>query len=141
MNQALLGMRKVCSEDSVRHALKTLDAQASRTWLQTHLRRCYDPLLYEDWILDLDVTVKPLYGHQAGTEIGCNPVKPGRPSLTFHTYVIGNLRLELDVDVQSGKHHAAAHIRPGLWPWLGNICRGPPGPPLSVATVPPARKV
>ena len=123
VNPALLGMRKVCSEDSVRRALKTLDAQASRTWLQTHLRRCYDPLLYEDWILDLDVTVKPLYGHQVGAEIGYNPHKPGRPSHTYHTYVIGNLRLVLDVEVQSGKHHAAAHTRPGLWQWLEHLPR------------------
>jgi hypothetical protein len=55
------------------------------------------------WILDSDTTVKLLYGHQAGAEIGYNPTKPGRPSHTLHTYWIGNLRLVLDVEVQGGK--------------------------------------
>jgi len=121
VNPALLGMRKVCSEDSVRRALRTLEAQASRPWLPTHLRRWYAPLLDESWMLDLDVTVKPLYGHQEGAEVGDNPHKPGRPSHTYHTYFIGNLRLALDVEVQSGKHHASAHTRPGLWPFLDGL--------------------
>ena len=30
--------------------------------------------------LDVDTTVKPLYGHQEGAEVGYNPLKPGRPS-------------------------------------------------------------
>jgi hypothetical protein len=34
--------------------------------------------------------VKFLYGHQAGAEIGYDPVKPGRPSHVVHTYWISN---------------------------------------------------
>lgn len=121
VNPALLGMRKVCSEDAVRRALRRMEAIASRQWLSTHLRRCYEPLLYEPWILDMDVTVKPLYGHQEGAEVGYNPHKPGRPAHTYHTYFIGNLRLALDVEVQSGKQQAATHTRPGLWQFLDGL--------------------
>ena len=31
---------------------------------------------------------------------GYNPKKPGRPSHTYHTFSIANLRLILDVEVQ-----------------------------------------
>jgi hypothetical protein len=30
------------------------------------------------WVLDLDATIKPLYGRQEGAEVGYNPHKPGR---------------------------------------------------------------
>ena len=123
VNPALLGMSKVCSEDAVRRALGTLDEAASTQWLQTHLLRCYEPLLTEPWILDVDVTIKPLYGHQEGAEVGYNPHKPGRPSHTYHTYFIGNLRLALDVEVRPGKQTAAAHTRPGLWQFLRRFPR------------------
>src|ERR1039457_2212133 len=33
-------------------------------WLKKHLKASYEPLLQEPWILDVDSTVKPLYGHQ-----------------------------------------------------------------------------
>ena len=121
VNPALLGMRKVCSEDSVRRGLKALEEAASTQWLQTHLLRCYEPLLTEPWILDVDVTIKSLYGHQEGAEVGYNPHKPGRPSHTYHTYFIGNLRLALDVEVRPGKQNAAAHTRPGLWHFLSRL--------------------
>ncbi len=116
-------MSKVCSADAVRRALGTLDEAASTQWLQTHLLRCDEPLLTEPWILDVDVTVKPLYGHQEGAEVGYNPHKPGRPSHTYHTYFIGNLRLALDVEVRPGKQPAAAHTRPGLWSVLRRLPR------------------
>jgi hypothetical protein len=37
------------------------------------------------WVLDLDATIKPLYGRQEGAEDGYNPHKPGRPSHVLHT--------------------------------------------------------
>ena len=46
----------------------------------------------------IDVTVKPLYGHQQGAEIGYNPQKPGRPSHVYHSYFIANLRISLGVE-------------------------------------------
>ena len=38
------------------------------------------------WILDIDTTIKPLFGHQAGAELGYHPSQPRRPSHTRHTY-------------------------------------------------------
>ncbi|WP_297394309.1 hypothetical protein [Acidiferrobacter sp.] len=37
------------------------------------------------WILDLDTTVKCLYGKQEGAVVGYNPHKPGRPSHSYHS--------------------------------------------------------
>ncbi len=47
------------------------------------------------------ILVKPLYGHQEGAEIGYNSQKPGRPSHIYHIYMIADLRLVLDVEVQA----------------------------------------
>ena len=60
-------------------------------------------------------TIKPLYGHQEGAVLGYNPEKPGRPSHTYHSFFLSNLRLVLDVDVMAGNQHAANHAGPGLW--------------------------
>ena len=85
VNAALLGMRRVMSEDSVRRALAKIDEAAGVEWLQRHLDYTFRPLLGEPWILDVDTTVKPLYGRQEGAVVGYNPHKPGRPSHTYHT--------------------------------------------------------
>ena len=110
----LLGMTKVVSDDSARRALKRMDETSSICWLQKHLYASYEPLLQTPWILDTDTTVKPLYGHQEGAEIGYNPKKPGRPSHTYHTYLIANIRLVLDVEVQAGNQSQSSHSLPGL---------------------------
>ena len=83
----------------------------------------YALLLSEPWILDADVTVKPLFGHQEGAVLGYNPHKPGRLSHTYHTYMIANLRLVLDVEVQAGNQNASKHSSPGLWALLERIGR------------------
>ena len=106
VNSKLLGMNKVVSDDSARRGLKKIPEAAGIDWLQTHLLSCYEPLLNFPWILDCDVTVKPLYGHQEGAEVGYNPHKPGRPS---HTYMMANLRLVLDVEVQAGKQSSSMY--------------------------------
>ena len=77
----------------------------------------------EPWILDVDTTVKPLYGRQEGAVVGYNPHKPGRPSHTYHTYAIAELRLILEVEVQAGNQHASKHSAPGLWALLARIDR------------------
>ena len=64
VNSTLLGMNKVVSDDSARRALQKIDEAQGISWLQKHLHSCYAPLLKNPWILDADVTVKPLYGHQ-----------------------------------------------------------------------------
>ena len=51
-------------------------------------------------MLDIDSTIKPLYGQQEGAVVGYNPHKPGRPSHCYHTHLMANLRLVLGVDVQ-----------------------------------------
>jgi len=85
--------------------------------------RRWPQLLEEDYVLDVDTTIKPLYGHQQGAELGYNPTKPGRPSHAIHTAFIGALRLIFSVDVQSGKRHAACHLAPGLWRRLHALAR------------------
>lgn len=114
VNAKLLSMNKVVSDDSARRGLKKMDEAVGVQWLQTHLQRSYEPLLTTPWILDCDVTVKPLFGYQEGSVVGYNPHKPGRPSHTYHSYMIANLRLMLDVEVQPGNQHHSSHSMPGL---------------------------
>jgi hypothetical protein len=115
VNPAGLGMSKVCSEDSVRRAFAQVDPTACAAWQTRALRQTWLPVLRYPWVLDLDATVKPIYGHQEGAEIGYNPHKPGRPSHVYHSLFVRGLRLVLDVDVRSGKQHAATHSRENLW--------------------------
>ena len=120
LNPPLLNLQRVASEDSVRQALKRSQHDAAQTgqvvaWQQRHLHESYAPLLSVPWILDIDATIKPIYGHQQGAEIGYNPHKPGRPSHVYHSYLMGAARLVLDVEVQPGKQTAAHHSLPGLW--------------------------
>ena len=121
VNPHLLGMTRVVSEDAVRRALGKIEDEAGRGWLQEQLDYCTRPLVGEPWILDVDTTVKPLYGHQQGAVVGYNPKKPGRPSHTYHSYLMANLRLVLDVEVQPGNQHAAKHSAPGLWALLDRL--------------------
>lgn len=128
----LLGMGKVVSDDSLRRALSRLapspkdrddDAQRAaqvaqlkqaRHWIRDALLHSVQDALERPWVLDCDTTIKPLFGHQSGAEVGYNPHKPGRASHAVHTYWVGNLRLVLGAEVMSGKAHASAHSLPGL---------------------------
>ena len=121
VNAPLLGMNKVISEDAVRRALGKIDEAAGIGWLREQLEYCVRPLLNEPWILDVDTTVKPLYGHQQAAEIGYNPSKRGRPSHVYHSYLMAELRLVLEVEVASGKQHTAKHAAPGLWALLDRL--------------------
>ena len=115
VNPPGLGMSKVCSEDSVRRAFKDADPVACAQWQNQSLRQSWLPALRQPWIMDMDVTIKPIYGHQEGAQIGYNPHKPGRPSHAYHSFFIRNLRLVLDVEVRPGKQHSATHSRENLW--------------------------
>ena len=86
----------------------------STAWMDGALKDSIWEALGSGWILDCDTTVKVLYGHQAGAEIGYNPTKPGRPSHTIHTYWIANVRLVLDAEVQEGTATAARYSLPRL---------------------------
>lgn len=121
VNPQLLGMTKVCSEDSVRRAFSEVAAADCAAWQTRHLRISYEPLLREPWILDIDSTVKPLYGHQEGAVKGYNPGKPGRPSHVYHTYFAANIRLVLDVEVQAGNQTASSYAQPAFWNYLDNL--------------------
>ncbi len=104
----------IVSEDTVRRALKALDEGSGVGWLQDHLDASVLPLLSAPWVLDTDVTVKPLYGKQEGALIGYNPHKPGRPSHAYHTYQMAGLRLMLSVTVAAGNQSHANTTLPGL---------------------------
>ena len=121
VNPQLLGMTKVCSEDSVRRAFRDVEAPECTAWLTRHLRISYEPLLKEPWILDIDSTVKPLYGHQEGAVKGYNPGKPGRPSHVYHTYFAANIRLVLDVEVQAGNQTASSYAQPEFWKYIDSL--------------------
>jgi hypothetical protein len=105
-----------------RRALKRMDEEEGVRWLQDHLYRCYSPLLSQPRILS-DVTVKPLYGEQEGAVVGYNPLKPGRPSHTYHNYMMASLHLTLEVEVQAGNQSSSAYSAPGLWALLERIPR------------------
>lgn len=117
----LLGMKKIVSEDTVRRSFLKVKEKEGADWLDRNLEKCYEPLLTIPWILDLDATVKPLYGLQEGAEIGYNPTKPGRPAHIYHSYFIANIRIALNVDVQSGTHIAGCYSTPFLWALLDKI--------------------
>ena len=123
VNPELLGMEKVASEDSVRNALKQAPAERILGWLRGHLRQTYEPLLEHAWVMDLDSTVKPLYGKQEKAVKGYNPTKPGRPSHVVHTYLIGELRLVLGAEVQAGNESASSHAQPGFWAYFDTLPR------------------
>lgn len=128
----ILGMNKIISDESLRRALAHLAPEqdgvrsaeeravraaqlaTSTAWMDAALSESTAEALRTPWILDVDTSIKPLYGHQAGAEVSYNPRKRGRPSHVLHTYWMGNLRLVLDVEVQAGKTHAAKHSVPGL---------------------------
>lgn len=123
VNPPMLNMTKVASEDAVRRAVKKIDEKEGRHWLEKHLNKSYEPLLYHPWIMDIDTTVKTLYGKQEGAEVGYNPTKPGRPSHIYHTYHIANIRMILDVEVEDGKSGAGCYSAPKLWSLLEKLPR------------------
>src|SRR6516165_3542384 len=119
----LMGMSKIVSEDSLRRALKAMPEAEGLEWQQRHIDKCTHALLGEDYIIDIDVTVKPLYGHQEGAVVSYNSKKPGRPSHVLHTYMLAGLRLVLGVETAPGNEHTGAHAAPGLWALLDRIPR------------------
>jgi hypothetical protein len=119
----LMGLSKIVSEDSLRRGLLAIPETEGLRWLQRHLDLCTHPLLAENYIIDIDSTVKPLYGHQEGAVIRYNPKKPGRPSHVRHTYMLAGLRLVLGVETAPGNAHTGAHSVVGLWKLIDGIPR------------------
>lgn len=114
VNPGLLGMKKVISEDALRRTLAAIPAAEGVAWLDGHLSESVALLLDAPWILDIDTTVKPLYGKQEGAVVSYNPKKPGRPSHSYHTYLMAGLRLVVGAEVKAGNEHSASQTLPGL---------------------------
>src|SRR5450631_248027 len=137
----ILGMENVVCDESLRRALALIapapsskhsdiqraaqeaQLQQAEQWMDNALLESVQHALDKPWILDIDTTIKTLFGHQSGAEVSYNPHKPGRPSHTVHTYWIGNLRLVLQALVQGGKSHSAAHSLPGLIELIGRLSK------------------
>ncbi len=113
-----MGVSRLVSEDAARRALARIDASSGVAWLHRHLAATTQPLLATPWILDLDATVKCLYGRQEGAVVGYNPKKPGRPSHSYHIALMANTLLALAVDVLPGNETAPLHSMPAIWAWL-----------------------
>lgn len=128
----ILGMSRIVGDESLRRALAHIapapsskhsegeraaqqaQVQKAWEWMDQALLESVQHALGTAWILDVDTTVKTLFGRQEGAEIGYNPHKPGRPSHTVHTYWVANLRLVLQAIVPGGKSGSAADSLPGL---------------------------
>ena len=108
----------------MRRGFDKIEEQAGLDWLQGHLDYTTRPLLSEPWILDIDTTVKPLYGHQEGAVVSYNPNKRGRPSHSYHCYMMANLRLVLAAEVAPGNQHTSKHSSPRLWALLDGLAGG-----------------
>lgn len=121
LHPELLGVLKRVSEDAARRALAKMDESLGVAWLDGHLAKTTAPLLSTPWILDLDATVKCLYGKQEGAIVGYNPTKRGRPSHCYHRALMANTRLALAVEVMAGNETAPTHSMPGIGTWLDSL--------------------
>ena len=65
-----LSMPRVISEASLRRALQRLDEASSAVWMRPSLMNSVREALDRPWVLDIDASIKPLYGRQEGTELG-----------------------------------------------------------------------
>lgn len=66
----LFGVHTFRSQDSVRRAFEQTDEEAITQWVDQQMDRTFAPLLKQEWVLDLDATIKTLYGHQEGARVG-----------------------------------------------------------------------
>jgi len=84
VNPGFLGMDKIVSEDSLRRSLSKIQEEPGVIWLQKHFKKRYEPLLFEPWVMDVDTTVKVLYGKQERAVAGI-PLKGlgGHSTLTI----------------------------------------------------------
>jgi hypothetical protein len=88
-----------------------LSADRSLNWLRQQLLSSVEAALNRPWILDIDTTIKTLFGKQSGADVNYNPHQPGRPSHALHTYFVSHLRMVLDIVVSAGQQHSAAQLR------------------------------
>lgn len=117
----LLGMSSTVSKYTVRRGLMAIEEEVGRAWLQSHLEYAAWPLLSATWILDVDVTVKPLYGHQESAVLGYNPKNSRRPSHTCNNYQMAGLRLVLGVEVEAANQIHSNISLPGLFELMDRL--------------------
>ena len=67
---SMLGINRFVSHDSFARAIARMAEQDAVAWKRRHLAKVYEPLLRESYVLDIDPTVKPIYGRQEGAEAG-----------------------------------------------------------------------
>jgi hypothetical protein len=114
-----VGIKTLRSEDSVRRAFEKVDEDKLTLWMDLNVGETFEALLEGDWVMDLDSTVKTLYGKQEEARVGYNPMKPGRVSHVYHAMVFTAAKLVLNVDVQAGNQTASLYCHETLWGWLG----------------------
>jgi len=68
-----LGLNKVVSEDALRRGLERIDESISAAWMRPALMRSVREALGQPWVLDIDASIKPLYGREEGAEPGLQP--------------------------------------------------------------------
>jgi hypothetical protein len=110
-----LGIGKLRSEDSIRRAFAHQDEEALTLWMDQQTDKTFAALLEQEWVLDLDATVKTLYDRQEEARVGYNPMKRGRPSHAYQVMVLAAAKLVLNVDVQAGNLTASEYAQPTLW--------------------------
>ena len=70
VNPGLLGIDGTLSEDVVRQAMMRINETQGLEWLTQQVVSSIAPELKLPWILDIDVTFKPLYAHQQCADWG-----------------------------------------------------------------------
>lgn len=79
LSPQILGMEKIISEDALRRALARMSQEQSQAWLAPQLLGSVQAALSTPWILDIDTTIKPLYGKQEGAQVSYTPPQAGTP--------------------------------------------------------------
>ena len=59
----------------MRRGLGRIESAAGETWLKSHLLRSVSTALNTPWILDIDTTIKTLFGKQQGAEANPPPAR------------------------------------------------------------------
>ena len=117
----LFGVGRFMSCDSVRRNFASMPKTEALPWVWRENLNLLQDVVAEDYVLDLDPTVKPPCGHQEGAELGYSPQKPGRPSHCYHTLCVAKLRLTLAVVVHPGNESSGAHSRSMLSEYLAFV--------------------
>lgn len=101
----------LCSDESLNRAITRMAAHGGLAHVEKILRRSALPSLrlMPGWHLALDPTVKTVYGHQEGAEIGYNPHKKGHRGYALHIASVSGARLVLQCTVKPGNQTMPAH--------------------------------